>query len=255
MNTATVGCPYCAADLAPGVMACRHCGRMVGQLLPLLVRQRELAAEITELRAELACLRGSPVPPSTGMQHATGAGSQPLPRAPSAHHAPAATLAAAVLLVTTASALLHWLLLFVYDAPPLLLRLLTLVVPFALGLRANWVTSGRAATAAYAIAAIACGASSVLAMLAITHLIDDVPLLPQDARELREALEYAASIALAFLAGLLVVRAIRRVPRPAPAPGALVGYAQRFQQAASLLSPICAGGLALYSGLKSLVGD
>lgn len=159
-----------------------------------------------------------------------------------------------MLVVTAISALLHGLLLFVYDAPPLLLRLLTLVAPFALALRASRLVSHRLAI--HALAAIACGLASVFAMLATTHLVDGAPLLPQDARETRETLEYSASIALAFLAGHLLARSLRASAQRARtplAPGALTGYAQRFQQFASVLSPICAGGLALYSGLKSLI--
>ena len=99
-------------------------------------------------------------------------------------------------------------------------------------------------------------------MFTVTHLIDGVPLLPQDAREAREALEYSISIALAFLTGYLLTHSLSRASRwpvtgtaPGTGPGAMIGHAQRFQQLAGLLSPICAGGLALYSGLKSLAGE
>ena len=154
------------------------------------------------------------------------------------------------------SAFLHWLLLFVYDAPPMLLRVVTLAVPLALGARASRMVDG--SLAAHVLASVCCGLAAVAAMFTVTHLIDSVPLLPQDAREAREALEYSASIALAFLTGYLLTHSLRRAtlrPVAATAPGALIGYAQRFQQLAGLLSPICAGGLALYSGLKSLAGE
>jgi uncharacterized membrane protein YozB (DUF420 family) len=112
--------------------------------------------------------------------------------------------------------------------------------------------------AAHVLASVCCGLAAVAAMFTVTHLIDGVPLLPQDMREAREALEYCASIALAFLTGYLLTHSLRRAtlrPVAAAAPGALIGHAQRFQQLAGLLSPICAGGLALYSGLKSLAGE
>jgi len=247
----THGCPYCAGELVPGVMACRHCGRMVGHLLPLLVRQSELSAEVAALREEMARLRGAAsvpaalaaVPVDTSRQQPRTQATQP------------ASLAAAVVVVVAASALLHWLLLFVYDAPPMILRILTLLVPLALGLRVS--RSGGGSLAAHALASACCGVASVAAMLAVTHLIDGVPLLPQDLREMREALEYCASIALAFLTGYLVMHGLHRArqrPVPAASHGELISYAQRFQQLAGLLSPICAGGLALYSGLKSLGG-
>ncbi len=253
MTGTHLGCPYCAGDLAPGVMACRHCGRMVGHLLPLLVRQSELSAEVTALRQEVARLRDAASAPAT---LAVAAVALDTPQALRRTEAtPPARLAAAVVTVVAASALLHWLLLFVYDAPPMLLRIVTLLVPLALGLRVSG--SGGASFAAHALASACCGIASVVAMLAVTHLIDGVPLLPQDLRETREALEYCASIALAFLTGYLVMHGLRRArqrPVPPASHGALVGYAQRFQQLAGLLSPICAGGLALYSGLKSLGG-
>jgi len=267
VNASTVACPYCLGELACAALACRHCGREVGHLLPMIFRQQALANEVDRLRAQLAELVARPAPaPAVEPVAAASAGDasrQPEPaevgllRRPvtASERSPAAVAAAAVLVVTTVSALLHWLLLFVYDAPPLLLRVLTLCAPFALGARASRLAP--ASPTLHALAAVACGLAAVGAMLSITHLIDGTPLLPQDARELREALEYCASIALAFLAGSLLSRHYRLAARPRVAmpPGALVGYAQRFQQLASLLSPICAGALAFYSGLKGLVGD
>jgi len=248
----THGCPYCAGELVPGVMACRHCGRMVGHLLPLLVRQSELSAEVAALREEMARLRGAASVPAAPAAVPVDTPPQQQPRTQATQRA---SLAAAVVIVVAASALLHWLLLFVYDAPPMILRILTLLVPLALGLRVS--RSGGVSLAAHALASACCGVASVAAMLAVTHLIDGVPLLPQDLREMREALEYCASIALAFLTGYLVMHGLHRArqrPVPAASHGELISYAQRFQQLAGLLSPICAGGLALYSGLKSLGG-
>jgi len=233
-------------------MACRHCGRMVGHLLPLLVRQSELSAEVAALREEMARLRLAASAPVASAAVPVDTPRQEQPRTQATQPA---SLAAAVVVVVAASALLHWLLLFVYDAPPMILRILTLLVPLALGLRVS--RSGGGSLAAHALASACCGIASVAAMLAVTHLIDGVPLLPQDLREMREALEYCASIALAFLTGYLVMHGLRRArqrPVPAASHGELISYAQRFQQLAGLLSPICAGGLALYSGLKSLGG-
>ena len=252
MTGTTHGCPYCAGELVPGVMACRHCGRMVGHLLPLLVRQSELSAEVAALREEMARLRGAASVPAAPAAVPVDTSRQQQPRTQATQPA---SLAAAVVIVVAASALLHWLLLFVYDAPPMILRILTLLVPLALGLRVS--RSGGGSLAAHALASACCGIASVAAMLAVTHLIDGVPLLPQDLREMREALEYCASIALAFLTGYLVMHGLHRArqrPVPAASHGELISYAQRFQQLAGLLSPICAGGLALYSGFKSLGG-
>lgn len=267
MNASTVACPYCLGELACAALACRHCGREVGHLLPMIFRQQELANEVDRLRAQLAELVATPAPALTARPVASASAGDTSPHpepapdgllerpAPAPARSPAAVAAAAVLVVTAVSALLHWLLLFVYDAPPLMLRVLTLCTPFALGARASRLAPAPATL--HAIAAVVCGLAAVGAMLSITHLIDSTPLLPQDARELREAVEYCASIALAFFAGSLLSRHYRLAARPRVAvpPGALVGYAQRFQQLASLLSPICAGALALYSGLKGLVGD
>lgn len=225
---------------------------MVGHLLPLLVRQSELSAEVAALREEMARLRIAASVPAAPAAVPVDTSPQQQPRTQATQPA---SLAAAVVVVVAASALLHWLLLFVYDAPPMILRILTLLVPLALGLRVS--RSGGGSLAAHALASACCGIASVAAMLAVTHLIDGVPLLPQDLREMREALEYCASIALAFLTGYLVMHGLHRArqrPVPAASHGELISYAQRFQQLVGLLSPICAGGLALYSGFKSLGG-
>jgi hypothetical protein len=226
---------------------------MVGHLLPLMVRQSELSAEVAALREAVDRLKDAAPAPATSAAPVVPVD---VPRAQRpTEAAAAASLAAAVVMVVATSALLHWLLLFVYDAPPMLLRILTLLVPLALGLRVS--RSGHAGIAAHVLASLCCGIASVAAMLAVTHLIDGVPLLPQDLRETREALEYCASIALAFLTGYLVMHGLRRAqqrPVRGASHGELIGYAQRFQQFAAMLSPVCAGGLALYSGLKGLVG-
>src|SRR5262249_45191065 len=65
------------------------------------------------------------------------------------------------------------------------------------------------------------GAASVAGMLAVVGYTDNIPILPENAREWREVFEYAASIMLAYVTGnALAGLAQRMVPRTLDSSGA-----------------------------------
>lgn len=96
----------------------------------------------------------------------------------------------------------HGLIIIVYDLNTLFLRLVSLLIPLPFA----YALSARARRPRWVLTLMALGLSipAVLGMSAVTGMVDSVPVLPANAREWREFLEYAASISLSFTTGLIV---------------------------------------------------
>ena len=116
--------------------------------------------------------------------------------------------------------------------------------------------------------AAACGfVIALLAVLGMSWLVaqvDHVPVLPQELRDWREFLEYAASVGLSFLSGLVVGKILReRLARQrlAVTLGKGKESALKAQVMAiklnELLGTLIAVGtsvLSIYTGLKGVLG-
>ena len=125
---------------------------------------------------------------------------------------------------------------------------------------------------------IATALLGVIGMLVVVGYIDKVPVVPDTAREWREAIEYALSIALAYVTGdLLATLILRLLPnamatsgRPSAmavrlarllgqhGPDVMRRRARRIQELIKTIGPLAglvatAGG-SIYTGLKSVLG-
>lgn len=235
-------------------MLCPHCRSPLGLVAPLTEKVIALEAEVQRLKAQL--------PPEHEAE-------QPDPRPPITLPLPpisAPKALVAVLCAVGANLLLHVLLLFVYDLPPLVLRLSTLAAPalfcFLLYRRHDFSTGSLLASAA--VVAV----TSVLGMLSITAHLDMVPFWPQSPAEWRELLEYTLAIALGYSAGGFLARAIDMASRIRRSPPLLVlllkrdesgrwnveHLADRINQLVTSATPVVTGALGAYSGLRSLLG-
>lgn len=246
-------CPYCASEISEAALACPVCRRDL-----YLVKQ--LRERIAELETALA---GRP-PVADSVAEETGDHRPPavVPQ-PESERAPlraAIDWLAPLLLLLLA----HWLVIFVYDAKPLYLRLLALLLPlpfgfmFARALRLPFVWN--------LLPAFAMAVCAVLGMSGITALIDHVPVLPQNMLELREFIEFAASIAFSFITGLWLHawgqrRVLARAVRDhLSVLGKVNG--QNVSKSLSSLSDIGSAVVAfattavsIYTGLKAVIGN
>lgn len=161
----------------------------------------------------------------------------------------------------------HWMLLFVYDASPLALRIWTIVLPALPGF--ILATQTRRGWFFQLIASVFVGLSSVAVMLYITASIDQVPFLPTNARDWKEAFEYAAAICLSFFTGFLILKQRLKIKSDLNRRISLsvllekdkngeFQIAEISKQVNSLITnfaPIVSTGMALYSGLKAFTGS
>lgn len=186
--------------------------------------------------------------------------------APTAHRS-WATLLTLVLLTLGLVGLSHWVLLFIYDAPPVALRLLTIVLPaltgYACARRSGW------GLWVQLLSALITGVGSVWLMLWITATLDGVPLLPSTARDWRETFEYVAAISLAFFTGHLLHSLISRwevqqqnrislsvlLERDEKGQFKIAEITRQVQNLVSAMAPVVSAGTALYSGLKVFTGN
>jgi hypothetical protein len=286
-------CPYCESEVSQAAIVCPHCTRDFYLFKPLLERLEQLEARLLEqtqggieahepriatLESELAALKAAqPAAPgfavsaaTAGHEAASRTAAPPLSRAAATKHYGVSLL----LVLGPALALLlaaHIVLLFVYDAKPLYLRIVSILIPIPFGFALLVWHPHRfriSVTGGFGMAMVA-----VWVMLVTTAYVDNVPVMPQSSRDVREILEYMASIGLAFLTGLLLGKLRYRRLHVSPEPNRLAVFlaelfttnkdgelgvlrvASRIQKAVATLTPIGTGVASIYAGIKALIGD
>ena len=165
----------------------------------------------------------------------------------------------------------HALITVVYDLPLLYLRIVSIVLPLPFG---YWLFSQRRRLLLpWFVVVTTLAAASVVGMSAITAWVDHTPVMPQSTLEWKEFIEYAASISLSFLTGMLIGgivlrrkrhRAIR-VAQPALhvllnqiAQGKLTAATlqdlfKKIEGLGSTAMALGATAMSIYTGLKSVL--
>lgn len=263
MSANTYRCPYCCSDVPAEASVCSHCTRELTAVRPLALQVQALEAALAQLRQDFTQLqrRASVLD--------IGDASQPAQVTP-ATRSPRAAWSAWLGMSLLSIALLglsHWVLLFVYDARPVMLRVLTIVLPMLTGYLCARL-SGMRLTLQW-FSALLVGLLSVLLMLGITSHLDGVPLWPTNAHEWRETLEYAAAIVLGSFTGALMhhmllsmaQRQARQMhldvllERDDKGQLRIASIGEQVQSLVSAVAPLVSAGTALYSGLKVFIGD
>jgi len=276
VNRTTFSCPFCCSDLPLQASVCSHCTRDLALFKPLALQLHELRDQVETLKdvvqgqqAALAELRSHDIE-ALALAFSEKSTVAPAARADSAPVTrPKAWLTwlSTVMLTLAGVGLSHWVLLFVYDAPPLALRLLTIVLPMLTGL----VCARKSGLGGLAqlLTALFTGLASVFVMLWITASIDAVPLWPSTPRDWKETIEYVAAISLAFFTGYLMHRLNAHwarkqenrislnvlLERDEKGQFKIEVISRQVQSLVAAMAPVVSAGTALYTGLKVFSGD
>lgn len=272
MSALTFNCPYCWLDVPAQATVCGHCTRDLVLFKPLALQLQAVGQEVEQLKSALAQQAQALAQIQTqGVQSAALSFAESLPQAELADQTPTRApswfmLITVALLTIPAIGLCHWVLLFIYDAPPLFLRVLTIALPALTGYVCarqsvlGWV--------AQLLSALVVAVGSVVLMLGITAYIDTVPLWPNNPRDWRETLEYTAAIGLGFFTGYLMLRLVTLwrhkqsdiinlrvlLERDEKGHFKITEISNQVQSLVTAAAPLVSTGVALYSGLKALAG-
>jgi hypothetical protein len=251
-------CPFCAETIKEEALVCRHCNRDLRIVRPVVIEVQQLVTELDKLQFELDRI-------NTQLAFFVSPVRFVLRNAAIYIVAPLLLLLAAHVIVT-----------ILLDVTPVYLRIASVIIPIPFGMTlyaANKI--GIRGSVGLGITTALLG---VTGMLAIIGYVDKVPILPDTAREWREAIEYALSIMLAYVTGdLLAMLILRLLPnamtvsgRPSATavrlarmlgqhgPDVMRRRARRIQELIKTIGPLAglvatAGG-SIYTGLKSVLG-
>lgn len=256
-------CPYCTSEISDAALVCPHCTRELYLLRPLLEKISALELQLKD-QPEIEALRAR-VHELENPAAVFSSANAPLPASPLADWA---TFWLAPLLLLLGA---HVLITVVYDWHTLILRIASLLIPlpFAVLLMRSERSFWR-----WLLAAFALGLFAALGMSTVTGLVDHTAFMPQDSREWREFIDYAASIGFSGMTGMLVgdlgrrrhaaaekekmhqltVRLVTLFSSGKQSAEKIYATVTRLREISSALTAVATTAVATYAGLKAIFG-
>jgi hypothetical protein len=254
-------CAYCQSELDDEAHVCKVCKRDLYLFKPLLEK-------ISALEGELSAKPSVEVYESTIAQleqRLEAALAKPEPEKNS-FKSNARSVGIYIFVPLLILLLAHELIVVIYDAKLIYLRLISIAVPLPFGY--FLFASRRRSVVAWFTGVLLLALMSVIGMSWLTSLVDQTPVLPQNMLEWREFIEYGASISFSFLTGMLLggmaYRRATKLPLPTAAaallsnikdkkiaPDGLRGLMNTLNEYGRSAIALGTTGLSIYTGLKA----
>ena len=261
-------CPYCLSEIAEEALACPHCAKDLYLFKPMMQRVADLEAQLFA------------VPDREALQQRVSQleallANRTWADANQSSDGVAGSMKSILFFLILPLALLligHCLITIVYDTKLLYLRLMSIMVPALFGYAL--MSSHGHKLLPWSLLAAILAIVSVFGMSYMTHLVDGTPVMPQNAFEWREFVEYGISIAASFWAGMILGRAAYLKSNPfmktalGGAYAALVNKAGKdsvdavgalklmkvLNEHISTVTALGSTALSVYTGLKGILG-
>ncbi len=219
---------------------CKTCTRDLYLFKPMMARIAELEAQVNELSSRQTL--------GEQADELVELGAQAINRATADLADSAGDIARFILAPLVLLLVAHALITVVYDLNVVYLRLISMLVPLPFGF---WLFRDEPRTLLpWFVGTAFLAVASVVGMSAIVGMVDHTPLLPRNAFEWREVLEYSASIAFSVLTGML----ISRVTGGKVDSGHLHALSANFKTVGGSIAAILTTIVSIYTGLKGVLG-
>ena len=243
-----MNCPYCAEQVKDSAIVCKHCGRELFVVRPLMAKLDEAARRLEVLEAGLPEDQRADI---ARMIRPTR------PRSILPGLDPLAAVSLSLILLVFA----HFIIIVEFNLSLVYLRIVSIVVPLVFGLLCR--ESGRKTLAVELLYGAILAVLAILFMAALVGRLDHVPMLPRDKYEWREFLEYGASIMFGFFTGAIIRQTVIAMRSTADIPNRLIAVLARIVsdklggEAAGFnmktVQSLLSAGLAAGSAIASLV--
>jgi hypothetical protein len=259
-----MNCPYCLSEVLEEAHVCKTCSRDLYLFKPMMASiaslEDQLAAVPTQELYELRIAE---------LEHLLDEQEQKL--ASRSLFTWIKDIAIYLMVPLLLLLLAHWLIVIVYDAKMIYLRIISMILPLPFAYFLFKAHAHKLFPWFFGAAFLAI--TSVIGMSWITSLVDKTPVWPQNLFDWKEVLQYSASIALSFLTGMLlggVAYADKQRRRQADSMSALIkaasihsengsvstgvlGLMNNLQQHGGAVVALGSTAASIYTGLKGIV--
>jgi len=221
-------------------VVCKTCTRDLYLFKPMMARIAELEAQVRELSSRQTL--------GEQADELVERGTEAVNRATANLVDSAGDIARFILAPLILLLVAHALITVVYDLNVVYLRLISMLLPLPFGF---WLFRDEPRTLLpWFVGTAFLAVASVIGMSAIVGVVDQTSILPKNAFEWREVLEYSASIAFSFLTGML----ISRVTGGKVDSSHLHALSANFKTIGGSIAAILTTLVSIYTGLKGVYG-